>query len=261
MLNRTGGANPPGRTLQLAAVQLALSPDSPSANLRAALGAMRRAAEVNPAPDVIVLPAFMGFDARGRIVDDPPEPAASPPIAALAEAARELGVFVALGVADGGAGGPFASAVLLDRDGDIAMTQHQRRIARDERIKPGRAIVVRATLLGRIALLMRDDLVDVELWHEARTAGAELVFGCMALAQDAQASRDGSDLASAWSTLAYVARSAGMWAAIADTARDTAAGSGAASATCIVGPNGVIRSGPTGGAAQLYTATIVMEPG
>src|SRR6185436_6999543 len=118
--------------------------------------------------DIFVLPAFVDLVGPHRTADGIPEPVTGPTCAALGSIARELGIYIAFGLSEIDDAGPFATAVLLDPDGDVILTHRQIALSRPQRklFKPGKGVHVRSTLIGTVALLMRDDLLSDEVWQQ-----------------------------------------------------------------------------------------------
>lgn len=200
------------KTVRLAAVQIAADPGARAANLRAAVTAMEAAAQHDPSPDVFVLPAFVDLLGPLRPSDSIPEPLSGPSAAALSAVARELGVYIAFGMAEWDAGGPFATAVLLDADGDVVLSHRQIALSRAQRktFKPGSVVRARPTLVGSVALLMRDDLLDANAWAQVRGAGAQFVLGCASWPATASPPRSAA--------IAAAANAANACVLVADTA-------------------------------------------
>lgn len=108
--------------MRVALVQLRLDQPSRSARIQAILSGLRRAVDVEVAPDLVVLPGDCDGNAdescaARRLVSE-----------AIAHEAREWGVFIAAGLHD--ESGP--QALLFDADGDVAArSRHGRRAERE----------------------------------------------------------------------------------------------------------------------------------
>jgi predicted amidohydrolase len=162
--------------MRVAAVQLRIEPGRRAATLQAALAAVDRASRTDPAPDLIVLPAFcdvpevLAGESRGG------EPLQGPTVAAMAHRARQWGVFICLGMARQSDEGRLRLAtVLLDRDGDVRADHHAARLKGGmlECFAPAGGYVRVECLLGGIVPAAGPDLEDDGLWDAA--AGADVV--------------------------------------------------------------------------------------
>ncbi len=166
--------------MRIAVVQLAVDPARRTVTFQHALLAIDEAAEQDPAPDLILLPAFgdvLAVMSGNEMIADRP---AGPVVAACGLRARQWGVFVAMGFAERGPDRPYVAGVLIDRDGDLRLHQRQRRfeVIPAGQFSRGETISATDILLGRFAMLVGDDLLDGESWDAAVDAGAGLVLGC-----------------------------------------------------------------------------------
>ncbi len=95
--------------MRIAVVQLAVDPARRTVTFQHALHAIDQAAECDPAPDLILLPAFgdvLAVMSGNEAVTDRP---AGPVVAACGLRARQWGVFVALGFAECDADKPYVT--------------------------------------------------------------------------------------------------------------------------------------------------------
>ncbi|MBN2562872.1 MAG: carbon-nitrogen hydrolase family protein [Phycisphaerae bacterium] len=165
--------------MRIAVVQAAVDPASRTVTLQRALRAIDLAAEQDPAPDLILLPAFNDvlavMSGNAEIIERP----AGQTVAACGLRARQWGVFVAMGFAERGGDKPYVTGVLLDRDGDLCLANRQRlfRSCKGGCFASGGDVLAVDVLLGRIAVMMGDDLLDNEAWDAVRQANAGLVLG------------------------------------------------------------------------------------
>jgi len=146
--------------------------------MQRAIHEIDRAAEMDPAPDLVVLPAFV--DTCVDSPDDVLEKGVGPTAATCGFRARSWGVFVAMGMAERARPRPRLNGLLFDHDGDDLLIQSLTR--------PGTALAERfdasterleaaETLLGRIAVLVDDDIVDEASWNDVVAGGAQLIVG------------------------------------------------------------------------------------
>ncbi|MCB9855215.1 MAG: hypothetical protein H6818_05960 [Phycisphaerales bacterium] len=164
--------------MRVAVVQLEVDPSSRSKTLQRAMRAMDKAAEADPAPDLVVLPAFA--DTCVETADAVLEGTYGATAAACGFRARSWGVFAAMGFAERARPLPRLIGILFDQDGDHRLIQPLKRAGKS---LAGRYAVSAAplesvdVLLGRIAVLVDDDILDEDSWREVVTAGAQLIVG------------------------------------------------------------------------------------
>lgn len=125
--------------MRLALLQIRIRPGARSANLAHALRRVVRAAETDPPPDLIVLPAWCDGHSGGEVS----EAMAQGFSESLAAAAREWGVYLAAGSLQVSGQSAFERARLYDPDGDV--------IARSTKAA---ARQVAETSLGRLAVCL-----------------------------------------------------------------------------------------------------------
>ena len=141
--------------MRVAVAQIKLYAGQRSRNLGSVTRAVVRAAEHDPAPDLIVLPGACDL---GPAIFDPGflTPAMCQGFAeTLGALAREWGVWIAAGYAVMTGGQVGASATLLDPDGDVYIRSVGGNPARNGRGQTPRGatrLVVRSTALGAVAL-------------------------------------------------------------------------------------------------------------
>lgn len=126
--------------MRFALVQIEVQRTGRSANLTRVLRMVRKAAESDPAPDVVLLPAACdGFSSKGVT-----QAMAEGFSESLAAAAREWGVYVASGGLQPSSAGPVEQARLYDPDGDV--------IASNPRSTNRGAAEALETSLGRLSI-------------------------------------------------------------------------------------------------------------
>lgn len=205
--------------MRLAIVQLRIDPKNRARTLQSALRAIDAAAETDPAPDLVVLPAFAGvsYAASGRA--EFIERLHGQTTAACGFHARNWGIFLALGMAEQGSVKPFLTAVLIDRDGDIRLGQRQVSCANAERSEfaAGDGWRTVDVLLGRIGLLVGDDLLSTEAWSALAGAGAEVIVGSVYWQAKSPAQTQ-----ALCTQLSELSRQHGLWCAAADVTPDPA---------------------------------------
>jgi predicted amidohydrolase len=157
---------------------MCIEPLKRSANLARAIERLDQAAELDPVPDLIVLPERSDL---GEF-SEPPEPALLEPLGgtfteALAERARALGVYIVAGITDRDGDRLFSASALIDPDGDFLL--RHRRIAPDSgdtnTAAPGLQLRVMETSVGVIALLTGLDLWHKPLIESLALMGADLI--------------------------------------------------------------------------------------
>lgn len=164
--------------MNLCMVQMRIAPGKRSGNLASAIRWLDEAAELNPSPDLIVLPECADLGG-GQGTSDGAfiEPRGGTFVESLAERARVLGVYVAAGVTDTDGERSYSSSVLIDPDGDTIL--HHRRISADasagDAVSRGSWLGVRDTTLGAISLLTGWDLWQEALADSLRLMGARLI--------------------------------------------------------------------------------------
>ncbi|MCA9254780.1 MAG: carbon-nitrogen hydrolase family protein [Phycisphaerales bacterium] len=164
--------------MRVAAVQIEVDTASRTETLQRALSAIDAAAEMDPAPDLVVLPAFL--DTCGDGPQSKLEYVYGPGTSACGFRARSWGVFVAMGLAERSLPLPRLKSVLYDRDGDHRLIQSMSRpgdALRKWYQSEGKPLGVARVLVGRIALLTDDDIVSEDAWREVVQQGAQLIVG------------------------------------------------------------------------------------
>jgi len=201
--------------MRVAVVQLPVQRAARTSTFQAALAAIDAAADTDPAPDLVLLPAFR--DVVDALAGDAPlcENVHGQAIAGCGYRARTWGIFAALGMAECGPKRPYLTGVLMDRDGDIRLAQRQ--VHSDEPAgKPFDAGAGHATadiLLGRVALLVGDDLLDARAWDAVVADGAQVVLGSACWAAR---SSGGKTCGTIRPRIAEQAKRCGLWCAVAD---------------------------------------------
>jgi predicted amidohydrolase len=164
--------------MRVAAIQLEIDPGSRTETLQRALQALDAAAEMDPAPDLVVLPAFLDTcrDGDGSHF----EVARGPGTAACGFRGRTWGLFVAMGMAERAKPLPTLKGVLLDRDADYRLIQPLTRpgagLARTYQ-GVDKPLQVANVLIGRIAVLVDDDILSEDAWREVVARRAQLIVG------------------------------------------------------------------------------------
>jgi predicted amidohydrolase len=155
--------------VRVTVVQFAAVATSRSANLQNALHWLEKAAAEDPSPDLVVLPAFMDTVESTRRKGIPLETLAGPGVAAVGWLARELGVFVAAGIADPEGAGGGVLGFLLDRDGDVLLSRTSAR-------RPMNTPTDVETLLGRLALMPDDLVLDKSSWRDVASTRPDAII-------------------------------------------------------------------------------------
>ncbi|MFQ5428716.1 MAG: nitrilase-related carbon-nitrogen hydrolase [Phycisphaerae bacterium] len=201
--------------MRIAVVQPEASPGHRAATLQRALHAIDLAAGHDPAPDLILLPAFA--DAPAVVADMPfsAEHLHGATTAACGGRARFWGLFVVLGLAEKGIDKPYLTTVLIDRDGDIRRAHRQVACGAQHaaRFAPGTTLTSLDFLLGRAALFAGDDLFDAVAWDAAVEARAQFVLGSACWMRTVDRSAGASAIRT---RIAAQAKRCGLWCAVAD---------------------------------------------
>lgn len=163
-------------------IQLDIDPTSRSRTLQRAMRAIDDAANLDPAPDLIALPAFGNALSALNGAQASYERAPGMVTASCGLRGRSWGVFLTVGLAEKGASDkPYLTGMLLDRDADIRILQRMTTptkkpfksafAAHENRIKIG------TCLLGQFALLVGDDICNEACWQAASDGSAQAVIG------------------------------------------------------------------------------------
>lgn len=174
--------------MKIAVVQMQVRPGHRSSTLQAALAAIDLAAEAEPAPELIVLPAFGDVPHLLGGSSLPGERIEGPTVAACSFHARAWGVWLAFGFAERGTEKPWSTSVLLDVDGDVRGTNRQVKFgaAGRARFAAGDTFATFATPLGGIALLPGEDVFDESAWKAVSEQGAALIVSTCCLPREAR---------------------------------------------------------------------------
>ena len=166
--------------MRIAVIQLEVRPRARTATFQRALQAIDRAAEVDPAPDLIVLPAFADMPEVSTGKMRFCENVFGQTTAGCGVRARSWGVFLALGLAEAASDRPFATGILIDRDGDIRIRQRQISFHQSvaQHFAVGKSLSNADILFGRMALLVGDDLLSSRAWDAAVKADTQFIIGC-----------------------------------------------------------------------------------
>jgi len=208
--------------MQVAVIQQAILPGHRSKTLQMVLRSVDAAAQRDPAPDLIVLPAFgdvLSFAIGAAAMAERTE---GPTVAALSLEARQWGVQICLGLAERGPDRPYLTSLLLDYDGDVQLVHRQQHLpsAWTKRLSPGPSAGTQRIVAGSAALLTGPDAVEPAAWEPAVAAGAKLMLssGCWPIgpvSEDAEAAR---------AHVAGLAKQFGAWVVLADVMHDEADG-------------------------------------
>lgn len=165
--------------MRIAVAQLAVETAKRTLTFQRALQAIDDAAEKDPAPDLIVLPAFCDVLSIRSGNMEIIERRAGPTVAACGLRARQWGVFAALGLAERGTEKPYVTGLLLDNDGDLCLAHRQGvfHSKADQRFAGADDPSVTEVMLGRFAILTGDEVLDDRAWESAVGQGAALLLG------------------------------------------------------------------------------------
>lgn len=163
--------------MRVTLVQMRIETGSRSANLTRALRWIERAAEADPAPDLIVLPECCDFGWLADGLVGLAEPDGGTFVESLAAGARELGVWLAAGYTDRRDDCVFNAAALIDPDGDVVLRHRKINLIDVEQgsYAPGEELRTRRTPLGRLALTICADSWIPCITRTAAAMGAKVV--------------------------------------------------------------------------------------
>lgn len=240
--------------MRVAVVQLPVQRGARTSTFQAALSAIDAAADTDPAPDIVLLPAFGGV--LDALEGDTTlcENVHGQTTAGCGYRARAWGIFIALGMASHGTERPYLTSVLIDRDGDVRLAQHQTRLdASAKRVfGAGSDHGTVDILMGRMALLSGDDLFDAEAWNAIVASGAQVVLGSACWTTQ---STDGKNRKSVRTQIAEQAKRCGLWCAVADvTANSTGTGPSIPGQSAIIDDTGqIVAAADAGSAVTLWS--------
>lgn len=161
--------------MNIAVIQLNVHPMSRAATLQAALHAIDHAADADPSPDLIILPAFADVDRLRRREAEFIERLCGPTFAAMGQRARSWGVFIAYGQAECEGENHYATTALIDPDGDRLFAHRQTVFPSDGPFTPGEGFASAETILGRLVLMMGDEAIHEEAWTRAAASCPALI--------------------------------------------------------------------------------------
>ncbi|MFQ5423710.1 MAG: nitrilase-related carbon-nitrogen hydrolase [Phycisphaerae bacterium] len=249
--------------MRLAVLQLEVRPGERTATLQGALRAIdAAAAETDPAPDLILLPAFRDVLAVTGGDASMTERCPGPVVAACGSRAREWGLFIALGFAEREADKPFVTTCLIDPDGDIRLSHRQSVFSTGpaDRFSVGADFETTELIYGRVAVWSGDDCLDADVWRRTADTGAVLAIGSACWSHAGGEAAPGAD--EIRRRISGYAAGTGLCAAVADvTTGVTAATRVCPGYSVIVGSDGAIMaSAEPGGAGALWADVELPEP-
>ncbi len=194
--------------MRVAVIQMEVDGESRANNQRRAFELIAKAAEMDPAPEVVCLP---GRCEGGALVegDDAASAVTSETFTeVLASQAREMGVSLVVGFAEFDGQHHYDCAAWIDADGDMLVKHRRIILGRDEsrHFARGRSIQVALSLFGPVGVLVGDDVCNDAIVGTVKQMGAPVVFvcGCWAVPPKEQ-------------LLCKLARAHGVWLVIADS--------------------------------------------
>ena len=201
--------------MRIAVIQLEIQPEQRTATFQRALRATDAACEADPAPDLVLLPAFVDAPAVASGRAAACEKLHGQTTAALGLRARNWGVFIALGLAEEGPDKPYVTSVLIDRDGDLrhAHRQVSFEVSNTSVFGAGNRFATTSILLGKIALLTGDDLFNPQAWDAVVKSEAQIVLGTACWSRRES---DNDAILQIRSHIAEQAARCGRWCAVAD---------------------------------------------
>ena len=163
--------------MKVALLQMRLEAGKRSANLTNAVQWIDQAADLEPAPDLICLPAACDYGPNPNKLAAPMDSYGGSFAETIALKARDLGLFIALGHADVDHHHAYRAVSLFDPDGDPVLRYRGVVVPRPGRanLAGGTTLAVRETMLGRIGLLVDTDLGATCLPGALAAMGATLM--------------------------------------------------------------------------------------
>jgi predicted amidohydrolase len=229
--------------IKVAVVQLVVRPGHRATTLQGALAAFDRAAEADPAPELILLPAFCDVPELARGESCVGERLEGPTLAAIAHRARQWGVFACFGLVERSASRLAVCSVLVDHDGDfVAVRRGELAGVKQEFSSCASGVDVRNTAIGAIGLLNAGDVCQAAGASDDASGQAELLIcpGCFLLAGGKGPAR-GAELTG---KVVATAKRFGAHIAVADVSTEAeGVSSGVPGTSMIVAPDGVIVCG------------------
>lgn len=226
--------------MKVAVVQLVVRPGHRATTLQRALAAFDRAAEADPAPDLILLPAFCDVVELSRGDQEVGERLEGPTLAAIAHRARQWGVFASFGLVERSANRFAECSALLDHDGDlVAVKRCEHAGARQQGLSCASGLEIRNTAIGAVGLMNAGDVCQAAEVHGEASGQADLLIcpGCFLSAGGKGAGR-GAELTE---KIVATAKRFGAHIAVADVSTEAdGASSGIAGTSMIVAPDGAI---------------------
>ena len=223
--------------MRVAVVQLVVKVGHRATTLQRALAAFDRAAEADPAPDLILLPAFCDVAELTRGDKDVGERLEGPTLAAIAHRARQWGVFASFGLVERSANRLAVCSVLLDHDGDLVAVRRGELAGAKQMGSSG--VEMRNTAIGAVGLMNAGDVFQAADATGDATGQAELLIcpGCLLLAGGKGPARG----AEVTGKIVATAKRFGAHFAVADVSTEAEGASGGVAGTSmIVAPDGAI---------------------
>lgn len=219
--------------MRVAVVQLVVKVGHRATTLQRALAAFDRAAEADPAPDLILLPAFCDVAELARGDKDVGERLEGPTLAAIAHRARQWGVFACFGLVERAAGRLSVCSVLLDHDGDLVAVRRGELAGAKQQGSSG--VEVRNTAIGAVGLMNAGDVLQAADVHGDASGQAELLIcpGCF-LSAGGKGPARGAEVAG---KIVATAKRFGAHFAVADVSLEA---DGASGTSMVVAPDGAI---------------------
>jgi len=163
--------------VRIALIQMAIVPGRRSANLVSALGWIDKACDLDPAPDLVVLPecSDIGWLAPGAA--ELAEPVGGSFAESVAAKAREMGVHLVAGLTERDGEALYSAGVLFDVDGDVLLRQRKINLqASDNAYAPGDRLRVRQTAWGRVGIEVSTDLLAGCITDALAAMGARIIL-------------------------------------------------------------------------------------
>jgi predicted amidohydrolase len=129
--------------------------------------------------DIVCLPEAVTLVGTGKTYNEVSEPVPGPSTEFLGEAARENHIYIVAGIIEREGPAIYNTAVLLDRDGNLAGKYRKVALPREEiegGVTPGNFFPVFDTDFGRIGMMVCWDLQFPEVARMLTLQGAEVIF-------------------------------------------------------------------------------------
>lgn len=196
--------------MRIAIAQMSIDPQSRAGNLRTVCALIDEAAELDPPPGVVCLPARCDGTMTDRA--GPGSIAMTDTFVEVAAArAREQGISLVLGFCDTDGELLHDAVAWCDADGDVLIKHRKVNLLHDESdiFSRGECLRVQRTLFGTVGLLVGEDVLEPAIVSTLAKMGAGIVFVAGFWRDSTQIAEQVCSLARANSVFVVLANSVG----------------------------------------------------